>query len=350
MPSVGYRTRRTKKGLLLVRKKDRSSSVGQLSGIGIIGFHHPTLQPAKKRVYSPKAREVIDRANKLLADATKPNEKAPWAYIDLKPTVKATLTRVGITKKGKLSLQVQPGTYGDNLRARDVLRKDLTQSQVRQLLRLENRSHGREGYAAAFPHLLGAAGLLSIGGQYLVIPNRGHTRLYDGFYHVIGGTVESERKKFNRSSTRPAQQALVEVGEETALDPSRLTFFTHGFRRLRSTKRAPALAFARTIEKTDPSADLVYAMDYKTSDPGKFIKEQFREKRSGEYELKAKPKDDEAVHFAIVHRSRDDIRAFIKKNSSRITPVLHIALEALLKEMGARQTLRNVRRRRAKQH
>jgi len=337
MPAAGYRVRKLKQNLLIVRQRKKPEHPGELSAVGRIGFHSPKVAYKQKTKKTPSAKAVITQANDLLARKTRENGgKAPWSYADRHPTTKHTIDRMDVTKKGTLRVTLAPGTYGDNLRARDVLR-GMMQTQVRKLFREENRSRGKIGYAKTFSQLLGASGLLSIGKTFLVIPNRGNTRLYDHFFHVIGGTVESDSKKFRKKPVVPARHALNEIAEETGFSPKNLSFLGRGLRTLKTTRRTikkgEPIAFARSLEKVDPSAEFVYAIEYRASDPYDFVREAFIETKPGEYQLRNKPKDDEAAYFAIIKFSKKGIMDFIQKNSGRLTPVLRITLEAVLAEL-----------------
>lgn len=347
-----YRTRRTPNSLVIVRGKTPESKRGYLAAVGLVGFHKPQLIHTAAWKKTLAARYILQHADKLLEAATqKAGGNAPWSYEDRLSTVKSQFTQAKVVtpnpKKPSartVRLNVVPGTYGDNLRARDVLR-NLPQSRVRGLFRRENKTRGQKGYAQTFSQLVGASGLLSIGGKFLVIPNRGHTRLYDGYYHVIGGIVETEKVNYPNHATKPAEQALREISEETGFDPKKLAFVGEKLRKTTSVSRAQALAVVRSIEKVDPSVDVVYALNYPTNNVQRFIRRYFRQIRPDEYVLVQKPKEDEAAHFAVIPRTVQGIEQFTGKNNRRITPALRIALEAMRQELEKNTRKRGLMRR-----
>jgi hypothetical protein len=329
MPPV-YRTRRTKKGVTIVRKKGRGEEGGQLSGVGLAGFHKPKL--AYRREPVAPVRVLRKRTDRIF---DKRGGRKPSDFDT--STVKHTFRSPRIVKTGDgrtIEMTIGPGEWADNYRAR-VWLDSKSQSRVRRMFRTENRSRGRRGYAQRVPHLLGATAILSIGNKFLVIPNRGNTRLYDGFFHSIGGTVETKKGNFPKRAVSPARQAINELVAETGIKKDRLSVLNRGFKPTTDLPNADAIAFARSLEKVDPSADLVYAVRANTTNPDNFVRKHFTETGTGKFKLKGKPVEDEAAYFAIIPRTRRGIASFIRKNEARITPVFRIALEAYKNELPA---------------
>lgn len=325
--SIKYRARRTKQGVVVVRGPHG------LAGIGTSAFPRMHIRNLPQNPNQIRVNEVVAEGRRPFEEAKKVDKTKRIPADADQSTVKHVFTRIRLrnTRRGSpiVDIEIAPGKWSDNFYARQLLEK-VEQSRVRQALREEIKSRGKKGYVSEYPQLVGATALLTIGKKWLIIPNRGHTRLYDGYFHGIGGTIETREGLYPNHARRPHEQAREELLDETGLPTKGIQFLNSRLSRTKPGKIPRPLAFARSLEKADPSADILYAVNVATKEPDRYIQTHFKEKKQGQFELKAKPKEDEAAHFVIIPLTKKGVELFIKQNNARITPVLRIALEALL--------------------
>jgi 8-oxo-dGTP pyrophosphatase MutT (NUDIX family) len=311
--------------LFVVRTRLEGSDHSHLSTVGTGPWVNVRVVPSRRRgLRSAPAvaigKRIVAAENlKRVAAGKKPVDLSDWGR-----NKKMRAVRIRRTPHSLL-VEVEPRGFSEYLASQEESGR-ANAREFRGMVR--DHLHGRRNMLLHNVHMLASGALVLIGDKYLVLPKRAEkARLYPDHYHLFAGYGEAPKSDFKKGRLpQPHQTTQREVLEEAGI--KNLEFLGPNLKKARG-KNPPALATIHNLESHLPYPDVFYLGRVPTRDPDRYIVEHFERTPDGKIVPKQAMDKWEMGDGVVIPLSSEAINNFVKRNSSKITPMALVALKAL---------------------